>query len=189
MIQDYLLLTNLIIYVISSRTGLREADIKFLSLIKRMGILDNILFVINCDFSEHDSLYDLNALINKVKEELSIITSSPEIYSMSALFNLFKAQNLALLEKDRLRLKQWEGEKELSVFSDSETERFKTAFDNKLTRGSYALLLKNHIERLHAIPPLRERSRSYNYSNRVVMVDAKRYTNPSALVKNYSKSH
>ena len=151
MIQDYLLLTNLIIYVISSRTGLREADIKFLSLIKKMGIMDNILFIINCDFSEHDSLYDLNALIAKVKEELMMITPSPEIYSLSALFNLFKAQNLTLLPKDRLRLEQWEGEKELSAFSDSETTRFKASFYNKLTRGSYGLLLKNHIERLHII--------------------------------------
>jgi len=149
MIQDYLLLTNLIIYVISSRTGLREADIKFLSLIKKMGIMDNILFIINCDFSEHDSLYDLNALIEKVKEELMIITPSPEIYSLSALFNLFKAQNGTLLQKDRLRLEQWEGEKELSAFSDSETTRFEASFYNKLTRGSHGLLLKNHIERLH----------------------------------------
>lgn len=151
MIQDYLLLTNLIIYVISSRTGLREADIKFLSLIKKMGIMDNILFIINCDFSEHDSLYDLNALIKKVKEELMVITPSPEIYSLSALFNLFKAQNVTLLQKDRLRLEQWEGEKELSAFSDSETTRFEASFYNKLTRGSYGLLLKNHIERIHII--------------------------------------
>ncbi len=151
MIQDYLLLTNLIIYVISSRTGLREADIKFLSLIKKMGIMDNILFIVNCDFSEHDSLFDLNALIAKVKEELMMITPSPEIYSLSALFNLFKTQNLTLLQKDRLRLEQWEGEEELSAFSDSETTRFEASFYNKLTRGSYGLLLKNHIERLHII--------------------------------------
>ena len=162
MIQDYLLLTNLIIYVISSRTGLREADIKFLSLIKKMGILDNILFIINCDFSEHDSLHDLDALIEKVKEELMMITPSPEIYSLSALFNLFKAQNLTLLLKDRLRLEQWEGEKELSAFSDSETARFKASFYNKLTRGSYELLLKNHIERLHIISSGLEHWISFN---------------------------
>jgi len=151
MIQDYLLLTNLIIYVISSRTGLREADIKFLSLIKKMGILDNILFIVNCDFSEHHSLYDLNTLIEKIKEELMMITPSPDIYSLSALFNLFKAQSSTLSQKDRLRLEQWEGEKELSIFSDAETARFEASFYNKLTRGSYALLLNNHIERLQII--------------------------------------
>ncbi len=56
MIQDYLLLTHMIVYVISSRTGLRQADIQFLSIIKKMGILDNMLFVVNCDFSEHASI-------------------------------------------------------------------------------------------------------------------------------------
>jgi GTPase SAR1 family protein len=67
MIQDYLLLTHLIVYVISSRTGLRQADIRFLSMIKKMGILDNILFVINCDFSEHESMEELEILISKVR--------------------------------------------------------------------------------------------------------------------------
>jgi GTPase SAR1 family protein len=162
MIQDYLLLTNLIIYVISSRTGLREADIKFLSLIKKMGIMDNILFIINSDFSEHDSLYDLNTLIEKVKEELTLITPSPEIYSMSALYNLFKTQNSTLLQKDLLRLEQWEREKELSAFSDSETALFEAAFYNKLTHGSYALLLKNHIERLNIIASGLEHWISFN---------------------------
>ena len=151
MIQDYLLLTHLIIYVLSSRTGLREADIKFLSIIKKMGIMDNILFVINCDFSEHESIDDLNALIEKVKEELSMIKPDPEIFSISALFNLFKVQNMNLSQKDRLRLAQWEKEKELTDFSDLETERFESFFYNKLTMGSYSLLFKNHLERLSVI--------------------------------------
>jgi len=151
MIQDYLLLTHLIIYVVSSRTGLREADLKFLSIIKKMGIMDNILFVINCDFSEHESIKDLQALIEKVKEELSLIKPDPEIYSMSALFNLFKVRNGNLSQKDRLRLAQWEKEKEIAAFSDRETDRFESMFYNKLTRNSCSLLLKNHLERLSVI--------------------------------------
>jgi len=151
MIQDYLLLTHLIIYVLSSRTGLREADIKFLSIIKKMGIMDNILFVINCDFSEHESINDLNALIEKIKEELSMIKPDPDIFSISALFNLFKVQNMNLSQKDRLRLAQWEKEKELTDFSDLETERFESFFYKKLTMGSYFLLFKNHLERLSMI--------------------------------------
>jgi len=80
MIQDYLLFTHLMIYVISSRTGLRRADIRFLSMIKKMGILDNIVFVVNCDFSEHDSIDDLNALVDRVREELSMLKPDPDIY-------------------------------------------------------------------------------------------------------------
>jgi GTPase SAR1 family protein len=55
LIQEYLSLTNFIVYVVSSRTGLRRADIRFLSMIKEMGIMDNMLFVVNSDFSEHES--------------------------------------------------------------------------------------------------------------------------------------
>jgi len=151
MIQDYLLLSHLIIYVVSSRTGLREADIKFLSIINKMGIMDNILFIINCDFSEHESINDLYALVEKVKEDLSMIKPDPEIYSISALFNLFKVRNENLSQKDRLRLAQWKKEKELTAFSDRETERFESLFYNKLTRGSNFLILKNHLERLSVI--------------------------------------
>jgi len=151
MIQDYLLLTHLIIYVISSRTGLREADIKFLSIIRKMGIMDNILFVVNCDFSEHESPQDLNVLIKKIKEELSLIKPAPEIYSFSTLFNLFKEQRPNLSSKDSLRLDQWEQEKGLTAFSNRETERFGLSFHNKLTKDRYSLLLKNHLERLDVI--------------------------------------
>ena len=151
MIQDYLLSTNLIIYVISSRTGVREADIKFLSIIKKMGIMDNILFIVNCDFSEHDSTGDLKSLIERVKEDILMIKPSPEIYSISALYNLFKAQVAHLSQKDRLRLEQWEKEATLVSLSNAETERFEVSFYDKLSRGSYALLLKNHLERLHVI--------------------------------------
>jgi len=151
MIQDYLLLTNLIIYVISSRTGIREADIKFLSIINKMGIMDNVLFVVNCDFSEHESKGDLKALIESIREDLVMIKSSPEIYSISALYNLFKTPSLQLSQKDRMRLAQWEKETELVSFSDVETERFEISFYDKLSRGSYALLLKNHLERLNVI--------------------------------------
>jgi GTPase SAR1 family protein len=151
MIQEYLLSTHLIIYVISSRTGLREADIKFLSIIKKMGIMDNIIFVINFDFSEHESKEDLFSLIQQVEEELLLIQPAPEIYTLSALFNLFKVQGMNLPQKDKLRLEQWNAEKELVGFSDQETTRFESSFNHKLTEERYSLLLKNHLERLGVI--------------------------------------
>ena len=151
MIQDYLLLTDLIVYVISSRTGLRQADIRFLSIIKKMGILDNILFVINCDFSEHESMEELQTLINKVKEELALIKPEPEVYTFSALFNLFSSPQLDLSEKDQLRMQQWKTEVEMTEFSASETRRFRSTFDLKLSSRRDAILLKNHLERLNVI--------------------------------------
>jgi GTPase SAR1 family protein len=151
MIQDYLLLTHLVIYVISSRTGLRQADIRFLSMIKKMGILDNILFVVNCDFSEHDSMEELETLLGKVNEELALIKPDPEVYTFSALFNLFSSPQLTLSEKDQLRMLQWKAEEELTDFSVRETMRFQSAFDSKLRGGRGAVLLRNHLERLNVI--------------------------------------
>lgn len=152
MIQEYLLTTHFIIYVISSRTGLRQADIKFLSIIKKMGIIDNILFIINFDFNEHDSPDDLSAVVEKIKAEISLIKREPEIYTLSALFNLFKSQgNQKLSPKDRQRLSQWEKETAFSDFSDKETERFESDFHHKLAKERYSLLLKNHLERLGVI--------------------------------------
>ena len=148
MIQDYLIRTHFIVYVISSRTGLRQADIRFLSMIKNMGILENILFVVNCDFSEHESLEDLKRLVEKVKEELALVRPEPDVYVFSSLFNLFKALSGDLPKKDTLRLAQWQAEADLISFSDSETERFEASLNMKFTRERFGLLLRNHLERM-----------------------------------------
>jgi GTPase SAR1 family protein len=148
MIQDYLLQTHFIVYVISSRTGLRRADIKFLSIIKKMGILDNILFVFNVDFSEHEALEDLQRLKGKVEEELSILKPDPEIYTFSALYNLFQSGVDQLTDKDRQRLAQWRADKDLVEHSDQESRRFRDALQRKLINESAVLLLRNHVERL-----------------------------------------
>jgi len=151
MIQDYLRLTHLMVYVISSRTGLRQADIRFLSMIKKMGILENIVFVINCDFSEHESIDDLNDLVGRVREELSLLKLNPEIYTFSALFNLFRANNITLSDKERLRLEQWQADEAFTGQSNRETDRFETVFYDNLARKRFALSLQNHIERLTVI--------------------------------------
>ncbi len=128
MIQDYLRMTHLMVYVISSRTGLRQADIRFLSMIKKMGILENIIFVINCDFSEHDSIDELNDLVGRVREELAMLRPNPEIYAFSALFNLFRTNDVTLSEKDRLRLAQWRTDEAFTEQSNREIDRFESAF-------------------------------------------------------------
>lgn len=156
MIQDYLTLTHFIVYVISSRTGLRQADIRFLTMIRDMGIMDNMLFAVNCDFSEHESFEEFSRLMAKIRDELSLIISKPEVFTLSALYNLFRARRNAggpenLPARDRVRLEQWEAEKTFTDLSDKETSRFEMVLHDKLTRERYALLLGNHVERLGLI--------------------------------------
>jgi hypothetical protein len=151
MIQDYLLMTHLMIYVISSRTGLREADIRFLSMIKKMGIVENILFVVNCDFSEHDSLDDFQSLLDRACSELGLIRPGSEVYGISALYNLFVQSGDDLSEKDRARLEQWRMAPALTDFSDRETARFQLDLKRKLTTERIPLLLANHLQRMEII--------------------------------------
>ena len=151
MIQDYLLLTHLIIYVVSSRTGLREADIRFLSMIKKMGIMDNIVFVINCDFSEHDGIDDLQSLVDRIREEISMLKPNPDVYCFSALYNLFSSLKDNLSDKDRLRYEYWQTDRDLTELSNSESAKFESVFYERLARKRYSLLLRNHIERLGVI--------------------------------------
>jgi len=148
MIQDYLLKAHLIVYVISSRTGLRQADIRFLSIIKRMGIAGNMLFVCNCDLSEHDGLDDLQALVKRVREELSLVVEAPEIFTISALYNLFDRSRSPLSPRDQDRLEQWRKAEELVTFSNQETTRLTSFLENKLSRERWALLLQNQLSHL-----------------------------------------
>ncbi len=151
MVQNYLIKTHLIIYVISSRTGLRQADIRFLSMIKKMGIMDNIFFIINFDFSEHESLDELKKLVEKIQGELAIIKPEPQIYIFSSLYNLFACKPQKISSKDQARLEQWQNEKSLMSYSDRETHRFQKDFNHKLTTERTALLVSNHLERLWLI--------------------------------------
>lgn len=151
MIQDHLNIANFAIYVISSRTGLRQADYRFLSIIKKMGIIDNLVFVVNCDFSEHDSRADLNELLKKLAHELSILKPQPEIYVFSALYNLFKSTHTELTGKDKLRLQMWEEEASLGAYSDQETQRFAQRLKQKLIDQRARLLMQNHLDRLRIV--------------------------------------
>lgn len=151
MIQDYLIVANLLIYVISSRTGIRQADINFLLMIKKMGLIDHVLFVVNVDFSEHHSLDDLNCLIDKIKEDLSMIKADPEIYAYSALLSLFRKQPKNISTRDRDRLLQWERDAEMSIFSDKQESAFIARFHEIVIKQRHSLLLINHINRLKMV--------------------------------------
>lgn len=154
MIQDHLVQTHMIVYVISSRTGLRQADIRFLTLMKKMGLVHNILFVLNCDFSEHDDLADMKRLVSRTEDELGLILSKQRLVAFSALFNLFEALESAheedptLPRKDRLRLDQWREETDMVSFSNEGTAAFFKEVTRKVSADRLNLLVSANVERL-----------------------------------------
>ncbi len=148
LIENYLFGTAHIIYVISSRTGLRRADITFLNIIKKMGFIDRILFVVNIDFNEHESVRELSTLLDKIRDDLSYITKTLDLFAISSLFNLFKTSPDSLSDKDRMRFSAWRDEQGLPDFSDTETERFNACFANKVMTNRYATIYETAAERL-----------------------------------------
>ena len=152
MIQDYMLQTHLIVYVISSRTGLRRADFRFLSIIRKMGIGANMLFVFNCDLNEHASLEELQAQAGRTREQLGVFHPDPPIFTLSALYHLLAGQpEEALAARDAAMLANWRREPALTDFSDSEIARFHRVFERKLVDERRVLLLGNHVERLAVV--------------------------------------
>jgi hypothetical protein len=151
MIQDYLMMAHLTIYVISSRTGLRQADIRFLSMIRNMGILDAVAFVINCDLSEHESVQELKAGIARIEADLRLLCPDPKIFTFSALFSLMSQMETGLSPRDRQRFDQWCQETTMIDFTTAQRSRFNRFLEQKIRGERSALLLKNHSERLEIV--------------------------------------
>ncbi|PIE74634.1 MAG: hypothetical protein CSA18_04065 [Deltaproteobacteria bacterium] len=127
-IQDYLLKAGFIIYIVSSRTGLRQADIKFLDMLKKMGLTKRSVFIINSDMSEHGDIADLKRVESTTVEELKMIVSDADFFTVSALYELFTENRAFLGEKDRLRLEQWEIDKEIIEYLEKGFSGFRNYF-------------------------------------------------------------
>lgn len=147
MIQDYLVYADLLVYVVSSRTGLRRADIRFLTMIKEMGIADNTTFVVNCDFSEHDSMENMTSIVGRIQEEIALIIPEPEVHTVSALHQLFTSLEEGLSERDKMRLAQWRLDDAFCNASSQGMEGFLKALEEKLTFQKYFIALNNHTQR------------------------------------------
>ncbi|SDU60395.1 dynamin family protein [Desulfobacula phenolica] len=150
-ILTYLESSNLIIYCISSRTGLRQSDMTFLKRIKNLGLLDNILFINNCDLTEHENLDDLIKIETSICANLEFLDIQPKIFSFSSLYNLFLKLESKLTKKDLSRLKLWQEEKKMVQYCDLKTREFESFFTQKIDKNRFELLISNHLKRLGII--------------------------------------
>jgi len=150
-IIDYLESSNLIIYCISSRIGLRQSDVIFLKKIKNLGLLDNILFVNNCDLTEHENLDDLIKIEDSIHDSLQFLKIQPKIYSFSSLYNLFCKRESKLSKKNLTRLKLWREEKKMIEYCDIKTHEFNLVFNDSIERNKDILLYSNPLHRIGII--------------------------------------
>lgn len=111
MVQQYLLGAHIVVYVISSRVGLREADLRFLRDIKALGLVESTRFVLNADLGEHGSAEDLRELRERVATELRNLVGQVPIHTFSALKALLlglRRRGEPLSRKEELLLHLWE---------------------------------------------------------------------------------
>lgn len=150
-VLTYLESSNLIVYCISSRTGLRQSDVTFLKQIKNLGLLDNILFVNNCDLTEHETLADLIKIEDSIRDHLEFLEIQPKLFSFSSLYNLFLKIEPKLAKRDLSRLKLWQDEKKMVQYCDLGTNEFNSLFQRMIDKNRHELLISNHLKRLGII--------------------------------------
>ncbi|MBF0287272.1 MAG: dynamin family protein [SAR324 cluster bacterium] len=107
MVQSYLAQCSLVIYVISSRTGLRQADLVLLQTLKQLGLLQHTLFVINLDFTEHESLEDAQRVLKQQEIDLRQWVGQPRIFGVSALYQLFSQSSSPRSPRVESQLQLW----------------------------------------------------------------------------------
>lgn len=150
-IQNYLARANLIIYLISSRTGLRQADMDFFKVIETLGLMENIVFVLNADLNEHENLKDLTSVEQRVRKELTYIKKDPELYTVSSLYSLFCDLAPDLSRKNSIILDLWKEDAEMTAYLSDMTERFNSRLNGRLSNERFYLTVANPIERLRQI--------------------------------------
>ncbi|HKL00618.1 MAG TPA: dynamin family protein [Desulfotignum sp.] len=147
-ILDYVQDAGLILYCISSRTGLRQADLQFLELIRKLGLAGNMIFINNCDLSEHETLADLQAVENQTRQDLGLLVTEPELYAFSALLDLFCTMEARLRQRQRKRLDLWQEDTAMAEYSKKSADRFFQRFSAICRHHYRSLLVAGHLERL-----------------------------------------
>ena len=126
-VLSYLLKSDLALYVISSRVGLRQADLQFLGELKRMGLASHILALLNLDLGEHTSFQELIRVRDQVLQELSLWQPQVRLYAFSALKLLLDRRRQRGENPDPREtafLAVWATDPDAAGFSDKEAARF-----------------------------------------------------------------
>ncbi len=143
-VHNYLLGTDLVIYVVSARVGLRQADYKFLAELKRLHLSDSCVFILNLDLNELENLDEAQQLLQRWQGEIATFQGGAPIFAFSALdllLSRLRQRGQSLAPKDLGKLMTWEADTALTDFSRREAERFETYLQQTLTARQQELLV------------------------------------------------
>lgn len=151
LLQQYLLKSHFILYVISSRTGLREADFKLLDFIKTLRMFPQTFFILNTDLDVHPDLEDLDDSVERVRTELEWIIPNPRVYTFSSLYHLLQELQEGAAELDRRRLEFWRENKALAEHSERGFEAFRQQMVQELSQQRTRVLLGSGLSRMSMV--------------------------------------
>jgi len=146
LLQQYLLRSHFILYVVSSRTGLREADFKLLDCIKTLRMFPQTFFILNLDLDGHPDLDDLQESVERVRKELNWVVASPQVFAFSALFHLLTQAAPADRERDRLRM--WQADPAVSHWTERQLAAFKQRLAYRINDQRTRILFGSGLSRL-----------------------------------------
>jgi len=149
--QQYLLRSHFILYVVGSRTGLREADFKLLDFIKTLRMFPRTLFILNADLDSHPHVDDLLELEARVRTELQWVVPDPRVFTFSALYHLIHRMGESASDRDGLRLELWREEKPLARLSEEGFAAFQDHFREKIAAQRTRILLGSGLGRLSMV--------------------------------------
>lgn len=151
LLQKYLLRSHFILYVIGSRTGLREADFRLLHLLRALRMLPQTIFVLNLDYDAHNDREDIEKNVERVRSELSWIVPDPMLFPFSCLFQLLKQLGDKAPKPERRRMKLWKESKTFAKLGDAGFEAFRKELDGRIRARRSQLVLGSGLSRLEMI--------------------------------------
>jgi hypothetical protein len=148
LLQEYLIKSHFVVFVISGRTGLREADFKLLKFIGTLRLFPRTFFVLNLDFGLHSHRADLEHMVKRVTSELEWVVSSPRLHAFSALYHLMDQTRASLAERDALQLDLWRKDVELLGSTDNAFASFRKAMEESIAGQRSRNLMEGSLTRL-----------------------------------------
>ena len=145
-VLEYLMESHFVIYLVSTRMGIREADVRLIQVLRTLRMLDQMCFVFNLDLAEHEGKSSVLNQIERAKSEIRQLGAEPELYTFSVLYQLLERMgDKELSKKDQLRLALWEQDEELIRFSEEERNRFEKDFKRIIERERHGLKAQRGI--------------------------------------------
>ncbi len=148
LLQQYLLRSHFILYVVSSRSGLREADFRLLDFIKTLKMFPQTFFVLNADLDDHPHQEDLERLADRVRSELSWVVRDPRFFIFSALYHLIAQLEDAATERERRHLQLWQEEAALAQMTETGFNAFRESLSQEICGQRFRVLCGSGLSRL-----------------------------------------